>query len=155
MSMASIIVSIISIVSLVGSLLRLLLIHGSAPLKRQDILGMPTMYEKTNCMHHEHIHKIRIISTELFNINGNEDRLFESRKKPVHRLCMFCKSDISYSGVFNTWLACPGFLAFLGVLNHVLITELCPSIEHRRSFMPTSTLLFDSVRCLFLIIPCI
>ena len=28
---------------------------------------------------------------------------------------------IRYSGVFNTWLACPGFLAFLGVLNHVLI----------------------------------
>ena len=25
-----------------------------------------------------------------------------------------------YSWVFNTWLACPGFLVFLGVLNHVL-----------------------------------
>ena len=24
------------------------------------------------------------------------------------------------SGVLNTWLACPGFLAFLGLLNHVL-----------------------------------
>ena len=26
-----------------------------------------------------------------------------------------------YSGVLNAWLACPGFLVFLGVLNHVLI----------------------------------
>ena len=59
----------------------------------------------------------------------------------------------TYSGVLNTWLACPGFLVFLGVLNHVLITELCSSIEHRRGFMLAWPLLFASMRCLFLIIP--
>ncbi len=37
-SMASTIVSIINII-----------IHGSAPLKKQEILGMPTMYKKNNC----------------------------------------------------------------------------------------------------------
>ena len=30
----------------------------------------------------------------------------------------------AYSGVFNTWLACPGIIAFLGVLNHVMLIML-------------------------------
>ena len=44
-SMISIIISRVSI--LLG-IIRII-IHGSAPLKKQDILGMPTMYQKPNC----------------------------------------------------------------------------------------------------------
>ncbi len=44
LSIASIIISIVSILSFLRNLLRLLSTHGSASLKKQYILGMPTMY---------------------------------------------------------------------------------------------------------------
>ena len=39
---------IVSIVSIIAGIMTII-IHGSAPLKQQEILGMPTMYQKPNC----------------------------------------------------------------------------------------------------------
>ena len=51
-SMISIIISkqsiIVSKVSIIVSIIRII-IHGSAPLHKQEILGMPTMYLKKHC----------------------------------------------------------------------------------------------------------
>ena len=47
-SIISITISIISIlISVVGKIS--IIIHGSAPLNKQELLGMPTMYKKPSC----------------------------------------------------------------------------------------------------------
>ena len=43
-----------------------IIIHGSAPLNKQEILGMPTMYKKTHCSN-----KLVIINNKLI-ILGNK-----------------------------------------------------------------------------------
>ena len=59
------------------------------------------------------------------NTDATKTQLVATRRQQQTIICTNLGVDkasiiTNVSGVFHTWLACPGFLAVLGVLNHAL-----------------------------------